>query len=316
VSRAERTDDPFLAAPSVKGRGLAFLRFLGFVVLSIVLAVGTCFLLAWLLVEFAVIDATTRTVPVEVAMALQVASQSFGALAATALMAWVGGRSLREFGWSGDRRRRRLLIGIATGFALMALLLVVLHFASVFTVDRANPVDAQTLVSGALYGLLMIAVAVSEESLFRGYALTALAQSISFWPAAVTMSILFALAHALNPGETVAGMVSVAVFGLVLAYSYRRTGSLWFAVGLHGSWDYAESFVFGVPNSGIVMSGSLLNSEFHGPTWLTGGSAGPEGSLLVPVVLLAIPLIVSTLWRGDGEAGAAESTLTMPTLSG
>jgi membrane protease YdiL (CAAX protease family) len=316
VSRAKGTDDPFLAAPSVKGRGLAFLRFLAFVVLSSVLAIGTCLLLAWLLVSFGVIDTTTRTVPIEGAMALQVASQTLGALVATALMAWVGGRSLLEFGWSGDRRLRSLLIGIASGFALMVLLLVALHFVSAFAVDRANPVDAQTVVSGACYALLMVGVAVSEESLFRGYALTALSQSISFWPAAVTMSILFALAHALNPGETFAGMVSVVIFGLVLAYSYRRTGSLWFAVGLHGSWDYAESFVFGVPNSGIVMSGSLLHGQFHGPTWLTGGSAGPEGSVFVPFVLLAIPLIVSTLWRGDGQAGAAESTLTMPTLSG
>jgi uncharacterized protein len=316
VSRGKETDDPFLSAPGVKGRGLAFLRFLAFVVLSSVLAVGTCLLLAWLLVASAVVDATTRAVPIEGAMALQVAAQTFSAFAATALMAWVGGRSLRDFGWSGDGRLRSLLIGIATGFALMVLLLVALHLVSAFEVDRANPVDAQTVVSGTLYGLLMIGVAVSEESLFRGYALTALSQSLSFWPAAVTMSILFALAHALNPGETVTGMVSVAIFGLVLAYSYRRTGSLWFAVGLHGSWDYAESFVFGVPNSGIVMSGALLHGQFHGPAWLTGGSAGPEGSVLVPVVLLAIPLIISLLWRADGQARPAESTLTMPTLSG
>jgi hypothetical protein len=29
----------------------------------------------------------------------------------------------------------------------------------------------------------------------------------------------------------------------------------------------------------------MLNSSFHGPVWLTGGSVGPEGSVMAFVVL-------------------------------
>jgi hypothetical protein len=30
----------------------------------------------------------------------------------------------------------------------------------------------------------------------------------------------------------------------------------------------------------------LLNPSLHGPDWLTGGSVGPEGSVLIPVLFV------------------------------
>jgi len=65
----------------------------------------------------------------------------------------------------------------------------------------------------------------------------------------------------------------------------RRTGDLWFAIGNHFAWDYGESFLFGVSNSGNESTGHLLTAHAHGSRWLTGGSVGPEGSLLVFVGL-------------------------------
>jgi membrane protease YdiL (CAAX protease family) len=65
----------------------------------------------------------------------------------------------------------------------------------------------------------------------------------------------------------------------------RRTGSLWFAVGFHAAWDWGETFVYSVPDSGTVFPGHLLKTSLHGPGWLTGGVVGPEGSLLCFVVI-------------------------------
>jgi hypothetical protein len=55
---------------------------------------------------------------------------------------------------------------------------------------------------------------------------------------------------------------------------------------MHAAWDWAETYFYGVPDSGLLAQGHLLNSSFHGPDWLTGGSVGPEGSVLVFLVLL------------------------------
>jgi len=59
-------------------------------------------------------------------------------------------------------------------------------------------------------------------------------------------------------------------------------------VGFPAAWDWGESFFYSVPDSGSVSPGHLLSSSFHGPVWLTGGSVGPEGSVLCFVVIAAV----------------------------
>src|SRR5450756_2021428 len=76
------------------------------------------------------------------------------------------------------------------------------------------------------------------------------------------------------------GALSVFAMGMFFCLILRRTGNLWFAVGLHASFDWGETFLFSAPDSGIVAPGHLLNSSFHGPVWLTGGTVGPEGSAM------------------------------------
>ncbi len=60
---------------------------------------------------------------------------------------------------------------------------------------------------------------------------------------------------------------------------------MWFALGLHASFVYGETFIYSVPNSGFPSYGHLLNATLHGPRWLTGGSVGPEASVMMFVVL-------------------------------
>src|SRR5260221_14545857 len=68
------------------------------------------------------------------------------------------------------------------------------------------------------------------------------------------------------------GLLAAGVIGLFFCLTLRRTGSLWFAVGFHAAWDWGETFVYSVPDSGTIFPGHLLKSSFHGPRWLTGGS--------------------------------------------
>jgi hypothetical protein len=56
-------------------------------------------------------------------------------------------------------------------------------------------------------------------------------------------------------------------------------------VGMHASFDFAETFLYSVPDSGMIFPGHLSNATLRGPAWLTGGTAGPEASVLEFVVL-------------------------------
>ena len=145
---------------------------------------------------------------------------------------------------------------------------------------------------GVLWAVLFVFVGLFEEFLFRGYTQYTLADSIGFWPAAIVLSCSFGAVHLGNPGEGWVGAAGVVIIGLVFAFALRRTGNLWLVVGWHASFDFGETFLYSVPNSGIVFEGHLSNASLHGAKWLTGGTVGPEGSafsfLTMGILALAI----------------------------
>jgi uncharacterized protein len=149
---------------------------------------------------------------------------------------------------------------------------------------------------GALWALAFVLVGLSEEFLFRGYTQYALARAIGFWPAAVCLSLVFGASHLRNPGEGIVGAANVAVTGLVFAFALRRTGNLWLAVGWHASFDFGETFLFSVPNSGFVFDDHLSSAVLRGGIWLTGGSAGPEGSVFSFATLGISALVIHFLF--------------------
>ncbi|HTX23423.1 MAG TPA: CPBP family intramembrane glutamic endopeptidase [Steroidobacteraceae bacterium] len=212
--------------------------------------------------------------------------------AATVIMALLTRERLTRFGFAPRGAGRDLLIGVSTGLLLMLGTLALMAALGGFAFGRvAIPAD-RIGMQAAKYALLFVLVALTEELWFRSFVLVQLSRAVSFWPAALLMSGLFLLSHTANIGENPLGLLAASLVGLVLAYSFRRTGALWFAIGFHAAWDYAESFLFGVPDSGSVLPGALMRPTLGGPAWLTGGPTGPEGSLLVYAVLLILALVV------------------------
>jgi len=115
------------------------------------------------------------------------------------------------------------------------------------------------------------------------------AQRSSFWYASWVSSTLFGFIHTGNNGENWIGIFAAALIGFVFCVSVRVTGSAWWAIGCHAAWDWAETFFYGTADSGYVASGHFLSTHVTGnPLW-SGGTDGPEGSVLVlPIVLLLL----------------------------
>jgi uncharacterized protein len=147
----------------------------------------------------------------------------------------------------------------------------------------------RVLKFAGFWAVMFIAVGLFEEFLSRGYSQFTLAQGIGFWPAAALLSIGFGAIHLTNKGEAWIGALGAAAIALFFCLTLRRTGNLWFAVGMHASWDWGETFLYSVPNSGMSAPGHLMNPSFHGSRWLTGGSVGPEGSVL-------LFLLIAVMW--------------------
>ena len=147
-----------------------------------------------------------------------------------------------------------------------------------------------------LWAVGFILVGIFEEFLFRGYAQFTLSDGIGFWPSSILLSAIFGAIHLGNPGEGWVGALSVMLFGIFAAFTLQRTGSLWFAIGFHAATDYAETFIYSVPDSGMLASGHLLNSSLHGPRWLTGGTIGPGGSVVDFALLLVGFFVVALMF--------------------
>jgi hypothetical protein len=115
-----------------------------------------------------------------------------------------------------------------------------------------------------------------------------------FWQAAWVTSTIFGFIHTGNGGENWIGIFAAALIGFVFCVSVRVTGSAWWAIGCHAAWDWAETFFYGTPDSGMVASGHYLTATLTGNALWSGGSDGPEGSLLVlgVVLLLLVALLV------------------------
>lgn len=149
----------------------------------------------------------------------------------------------------------------------------------------------------AYWALFFVLVGLFEEFLFRGYMQFTLADGIGFWPAAVALSAAFGGVHLyFNRGENPVGAISVVAIGLVFAFGLRRTGNLWFVVGLHASFDFGETFLFSVPNSGLVFAGHLSNASLNGKPWLTGGTVGPEGSVFSFITMAILAVVIHFLF--------------------
>ncbi len=212
-----------------------------------------------------------------------------GIIAVSAATAIMGMLEARPFAGYGLPRAAafgaRFWQGAAWGIAMIAAILFLIRAFGGFSFGDLALHGSALWGYAALWGLVFLVVGLFEEFLFRGYAQFTLATGIGFWPAAAALSGAFGATHLLNRGEDKIGALSVFVIGMFFCLTLRRTGNLWFAVGLHATFDWGETFLFSVPNSGLVAPGHLLNSSFHGAMWLTGGTVGPEGSAMAFIVV-------------------------------
>ena len=218
--------------------------------------------------------------------------QVFGLLCATAIMALIERRRITAYYLAGPKPVRHFVSGLVGGFAALSALVGVLYLGHWITFGPVALSGIAIVQYAALWAIGFLLVGLSEEGLFRCYFLFTVtrgffARPLGFWLAALLSSLLFGAAHMGNSGESQFGVICTATIGFVFCMSIRYTGSLWWAIGFHAAWDWAQTFFYGTADSGLVAKGHWLTTNPAGnPLW-SGGSVGPEGSLLIlPIILL------------------------------
>lgn len=226
------------------------------------------------------------------------------------LMATLESRNIGVFGLGGRQPFARFLHGALWGLIAMSILIATLRGLHLLVFDTRVLHGTSILAAGASQLLLFLLVGLFEEYLFRGYIQFTLtrgllflgnrlsqrhARTIAFWIAALLTSAIFLYAHTRNTGEDWLGLIQIFLAGIVFVFALWRTGSLWWGIGFHMAWDWSQSFLYGVPDSGGLMQGRLFATHALGKPLLSGGTVGPEGSILcIPVFLLTIAILCFT----------------------
>jgi membrane protease YdiL (CAAX protease family) len=181
-------------------------------------------------------------------------------------------------------------LGTVLGVAMFGAVIANIAFLGHYTVDGlGSPTGAVGLLG------IMAAAAVTEELLFRGVLLRIIEGRFGTWIALASTGILFGLLHLLNPNATLWGAIAIAIeAGGMLGAAYIATRSLWLPIGLHFGWNIAASAIFSTEVSGSGTPQGLLDAATSGPTAISGGAFGPEGS--VYAVGLGTVLTVVFLW--------------------
>ena len=217
-------------------------------------------------------------------------------LAAFALI--VDRRSLRDYGLRLDRHTLPdLFFGLLWGGILVSLIVTVetlFGWLSFVSGTWTRFPDGDILQAVILMVLFFIGTSLNEEAIYRGYLLPNLAegfgflkrQSLKVGGAVLLSGILFGIIHFDNPDATVLSGINLVLYGFLLTVPFLYTGSLAITLGLHFTWNLFIGVVYGLPVSGYPPLVAFARPIQSGPELWTGGRFGPEGGLLVTLVLL------------------------------
>jgi uncharacterized protein len=222
------------------------------------------------------------------------------ALVATFIMGRLEHRSFAVYGIPGIRELLgpKFWMGAVWGFAMPCAVIALIFIGGGYRVHGLNVTGAEAAKYAVLWIVANLLIGAGEEILFRGYFLYTLVDGIGFWAATIFEAIGFgALHYFTKPYERWEDWVAVTLITIFITLALRRTGSLAFPIGMHAAFDFAFIYVFSGRNGGEFGVGRLLNAQFPGPNWLTGGMLGPEASWFTFLVAIAAIVLLHLIYR-------------------
>lgn len=196
-------------------------------------------------------------------------------------------KSARRGGRKGNTFKN-LAIGLFIGFALNGLSALA-AFLNGDLEFSFSTFDILYLVIGLLAVFIQSG---AEEITTRGYMYSAIESRYGVVIAFIVNSLFFAAMHGSNDGITLMAILHLIVTSVLLSLCVWRYDSLWMAMGIHTTWNYTQSLLLGLPNSGIVSEKALLHLDAASDSIFYSTSFGLEGGILAVILQLAIVVFI------------------------
>ena len=225
-----------------------------------------------------------------------------GAFGMTALVfaAWL--RFFERQSWASvglgisQDTRRNYLLGFGLGLAMAATVVGAVCLLGGYIIEAEVNLQLQDLVPILILMLAFMLQSGTEELVFRGWMLGRIAARYGLWAGVMGNSVLFTLMHVDTDSLAALGLVGIILFvsatllfSIFLSLLVIRERSIWGAAAWHASWNWMFITWFGLPTTGVELNLVPLVSDLMpvpaAAVWLTGGTDGPEGSVLTPIVL-------------------------------
>jgi membrane protease YdiL (CAAX protease family) len=232
-----------------------------------------------------------------------------GAFGMTALVfaAWL--RFFERRSWAsvglgiGKDTRRNYLLGFGLGLVMAASVVYAVRLLGGYAIEAEVDLQLRDLAPILILMFAFMLQSGVEELIFRGWMLGRIAARYGLWAGVIANSVLFTLMHfdkdvsALGLSGTLLFVAMTILFSVFLSLLVIKEKSIWGAAAWHAAWNWMFITWFGLPTTGIELNLVPLVSDLM-PTpdaavWLTGGTDGPEGSVLALVVL-----VLGCVWLG------------------
>ena len=219
-------------------------------------------------------------------------------------------RSLATLGLTGAQRLRKYLAGLAIGVVMVALAVMSIWLAGGYVSKDVLPAFSSP---ASLFWMAVLLACFAfqsgvEEFIFRGWLLSTVTRRWNLTAGFIASSVAFTFLH-FSPHQPVREIVLSFTFGMFACAWAWRADSIWGVMGWHAGWNWFTGVGFGVPITGLdlPLPALLVKLTPTGPDFLTGGPAGPEGSILT-IGLLAAATVLVLVW----PRGALASTEATP----
>ncbi len=192
-------------------------------------------------------------------------------------------------------RPGQALSGVAAAIVLIGAPVLVLYALGYYQVLSYQGIQG-------LWGVAptILTAAVLEELVFRGLIFSVLERQTGTVAALLAQSVIFAAPHMSNEGfGGLIDFVAGVLIGGMWTCLYVLWRNIWSIAFHHAVWNLTI-IVTGLPLSGLedFKPAAAFHSTFAGPALMTGGDAGPEGSVVtLAVVTVALGVLFWVAWR-------------------
>ena len=154
--------------------------------------------------------------------------------------------------------------------------------------------------------LLLIAVLIqsgAEEFVARVFIYQRLRKNFSKWPLVAILGngLFFILIHLGNPGMTFISELMLLLVSVMYSLVVYYFDSIWIPIVAHTTWNFTQSIVLGLPNSGIVFPVSVFKLDAGANNFAFDSTFGVEGSILAIILHVIVCVGLYYFGRKKGE---------------